>query len=98
MASMGDVPDVTRYKMSLCSCHELQKNALFAFKKVKIALFAGEGLIVFLKISSASRGPTPGDSGQGIPDPRGFRSQGIPLGNQARPQRRQYHHDLHPYD
>jgi hypothetical protein len=33
MASMGDVPDVARNKMSLCSCHKLQKNALFALKK-----------------------------------------------------------------
>jgi len=33
MASMGDVPDVARDKMSLCSCQKLQKNALFALKK-----------------------------------------------------------------
>jgi hypothetical protein len=39
MASMGDVPDVTRNKMSLCSCHKLQQNALFALKKGNIAPF-----------------------------------------------------------
>jgi hypothetical protein len=60
MASMGDVPDVTRNKMSLCSCHKLQENALFAFKKVNIAPFSRESLIVFLEISNTFRGPTPG--------------------------------------
>ena len=60
MASMGDVPDVTRIKMSLCSCHKLQQNAFFAFKKGNIALFSRENLIVFREISNTSRGPTPG--------------------------------------
>jgi hypothetical protein len=60
MASMGDVPDVIRNKMSLCSCHKLQKNALFAFKKGNIAPFSRESLIVFREISDTSRGPTPG--------------------------------------
>ena len=58
MASMGDVPDVTRNKMSLCSCHKLQKNALFVFKTVNIAPFSRESLIVFREISYACRGPT----------------------------------------
>ena len=65
MASMGDVPDVIRNKMSLCSCHKLQKNALFAFKKGNIAPFSRESLIVFREISNTSRGPTPG-AGAGI--------------------------------
>jgi hypothetical protein len=68
MASMGDVPDVTRNKMSLCSCHKLQQNALFAFKKGNIAPFSRESLIVFREISNTSRGPTPGD----IHDPRRY--------------------------
>jgi hypothetical protein len=59
MASMGDVPDAARNKMSLCSCHKLQKNALFALKKVNIAPFTRQSLIVSLKISDTSRGPTP---------------------------------------
>ena len=59
MASMGDVPDVARNKMSLCSCHKLQKNALFVLKKVNITPFSREDLIVFLEISDTSRGPTP---------------------------------------
>ncbi len=54
------MPDVAGNKMSLCSCHKLQKNALFAFKKVNIAPFSRESLIVFLEISDTSRGPTPG--------------------------------------
>jgi len=45
--------------MSLCSCHKLQKNALFALEKVNIALFPREGLIVFPEISDTSRGPIP---------------------------------------
>jgi hypothetical protein len=61
MASMGDVPDVAGNKMSLCSCHKLQKNALFASKKVNIAPSLRESLIVFPEISDTSRGPTPGD-------------------------------------
>jgi hypothetical protein len=60
MASMGDVPDVAGNKMSLCSCHKLQKNALFALKKVNITPFSREGLLGFHKISNTSRGPTPG--------------------------------------
>ena len=59
MASMGDVPDVTRNKMSLCSCHKLQNNAFFALKKVNIALFSRKSLIVFHEISFTYRGPTP---------------------------------------
>ena len=46
--------------MSLRSCHKLQKNALFAFKKGNIAPFSRESLIVFREISNTSRGPTPG--------------------------------------
>ena len=71
MASMGDVPDVIRNKMSLCSCHKLQKNALFAFKKGNIAPFSRESLIVFREISNTSRGPTPGA-------PRGTQEQADP--------------------
>jgi hypothetical protein len=29
MASMGDMPDVPRNKMSLCSCHKLQRKTAF---------------------------------------------------------------------
>jgi len=64
MASMGNVPDVARNKMSFRSCQKLQKNALFALKKVNIALFPRGGLIVFLEILVASRGPTPGRPGR----------------------------------
>ena len=64
MASMCDVPDVTRNKMSLRSCHKLQKNALFAFKKGNIAPFSRKSLIVFHEISNTSRGPTPGEPTQ----------------------------------
>jgi hypothetical protein len=59
MASMGDVPDVARNKMSLCSCHKLEKNAFFSLKKVNIAPFSRKSLIVFWEISVRFRGPTP---------------------------------------
>jgi hypothetical protein len=39
VASMGNVPDVTRNKMSLCSCHNLQGEKPFlALKKLNISL------------------------------------------------------------
>ena len=53
MASMGDMPDVIRNKMSLCSCHKLQQNALFALKKGNIAPFSRESLIVLRRFNKA---------------------------------------------
>jgi hypothetical protein len=39
MASMGDVPDAAWNVMSLCPCHLVSNNALFALEKRKIAPF-----------------------------------------------------------
>jgi hypothetical protein len=46
--------------MSLCSCHKLPQNSLFALEKLYISPFYRADFAKSLAISGASRGPTPG--------------------------------------
>ena len=57
---MGDVPDVPRNEMSLCSRHMYsKKNGLFAPEKLNIGLFQRAKSIIIRFITIISRGPTP---------------------------------------
>jgi hypothetical protein len=61
MASMGDMPDVARKVMPLCSGHRfiLRKRAFFALEKRVIGPFQGLLSGLFVPISNTCRGPTP---------------------------------------
>jgi len=60
MASMGDMPDVPRNKISFCARHiSLVKTAFFAPEKLNIGLFQRPKSAIICSISTTSRGPTP---------------------------------------
>ena len=64
MASMGDMPNVSRNIMSFCSGHGLYNNGFLGLKKRIIGRIQGFDSALFISLSRTCRGPTPNDREQ----------------------------------
>jgi len=61
MASMGDMPNVSRNIMSFCSGHGLYNNGFLGLKKRIIGRIQALDSALFISLSRPCRGPTPDD-------------------------------------